>query len=252
MKSLPDLSLVEKILFSGFIFLVGLGLLSAEAYTYITIAGLNGKPGVQMQDLVIHYYGNRSASKLQTMLPSMMVMAHVPVNERSKMQAVVNTWVKGGESKSYYEQQVRPLINGNCLKCHAIGMPNIGTFSLLKRQAHVDMGMPYSAMLMNGMIHLTTLGVIFFLAGWIFVRTRTPGWLKIVVVGLPFLAFFLDFAGWFLTKQNPDFVWLVLVGGILSCPVALLGMALSLIQMWFLKSRDEGTMPAAGELPQNG
>jgi len=27
---------------------------------------------------------------------------------------------------------------------------------------------------------------------------------------------------------------------------------LSLIQMWFLKSRDEGTMPAAGELPQNG
>lgn len=252
MKSLPDLSLVEKILFSGFIFLVGLGLLCAEAYTYISIAGLNGKPGVQIQDLVIHYYGNRSASKLQTMLPSMMVMAHVPLDERGKMESVINRWVKGGESKSYYQQQVRSLINGNCLKCHAIGMPNIGTFTLLKSQAHVDMGMPYSAMLMNGMIHLSTLGVIYFVAGWIFVRTRTPVWLKILMVGLPFLAFFLDFAGWFLTKQNPDFVWLVLVGGILSCPVALLGMALSLLQMWFLKPMEKDNQAAPGELVQNG
>lgn len=240
MKLLPDLPFIEKLLYTGFIFLVGLGLLSAEAYTYFVIHGADGKPGISMQDLVVHYYGNRSSSKLQTMLPAMMSMAQVPAAEKPKMLSAVNHWIANGESRTDYEKNVRPLINASCLKCHSIGMPDIGTFDLLKKQAKVDMGMPYSAMLMNGMIHLTTLGVIFWIAGWIFARTRSPKGVKVFFIAIPFLAFFIDFAGWFLTKQSPDFVWLVLLGGIFSCPVVLIGMAVSLYQIWLLKGSDHG------------
>ncbi len=234
MRTLRELSLVEKIVLTGFIVMVGLGLLAAEAYTYVVLQGADGKPGISIQDVVVHYYGNRSSSKLQTMLPSMMIMAHVPKGEQPKMTAVVNHWVAHGESKGYYEKNVQPLINASCLKCHSIGMPNIGTFDLLKQQAKVDTGMPYSAMLMNGMIHLSTLGVIFALAGWIFSRTQARQGIKIFFIAVPFVAFLLDFAGWFLTKSNPHFVWLVLIGGVFSCPVVLLGMAISLYQLWLL------------------
>lgn len=240
MKLLPELPMLEKLLYTGFIFLVGLGLLSAEAYTYVAIQGADGKPGISVQDLVVHYYGDRSSSKLQTMLPSMMTMANVPAQERPKMLATVNHWIANGESRTDYENNVRPLINASCLKCHSIGMPNIGTFSLLKSKAKVDMGMPYSAMLMNGMIHLSTLGVIFWIAGWIFLRTRNRKGVKLFFIAVPFLAFFIDFCGWFLTKQSPDFVWLVLIGGIFSCPVVLLGMAISLYQLWLLKDSADG------------
>ena len=154
MKPLPDLPFIEKLLYTGFIFLVGLGLLSAEAYTYFVIHGADGKPGISMQDLVVHYYGDRSSSKLQTMLPAMMSMARVPAAEKPKMLSAVNHWIANGESRTDYDKNVRPLINASCLKCHSIGMPDIGTFDLLKKQAKVDMGMPYSAMLMNGMIQI--------------------------------------------------------------------------------------------------
>ncbi|MBE7567594.1 hypothetical protein HF670_07255 [Acidithiobacillus thiooxidans] len=239
MRSLADLSMAEKIMHTGFIFLVGLGLLVAEAYTYVTHAGLDGKPGISVQDVAMSYYGNRKSSKLQEMLPAMMPMAHVPVSERPKMVQAVNHWIANGETRNDYEQEVKPLINGSCLKCHTMGMPNIGTYKLLKAKAHVDMGMPYSEMLMMGMIHLTTLGVIFWIAGWIFSKARFPRVPKYLMIGVPFFAFFLDFAGWFLTKQDPNWVWLVLIGGILSCPLVLVGMAISLYQIWLFPRQEE-------------
>ena len=42
----------------------------------------------------------------------------------------------------------------------------------------------------------------------------------------------LDFSGWFLTKQNPDFAWFVLIGGALSCPIAMMEMGVALFDMW--------------------
>jgi membrane protein insertase Oxa1/YidC/SpoIIIJ len=59
------------------------------------------------------------------------------------------------------------------------------------------------------------------------------------MIGVPFFAFFLDFAGWFLTKQDPNWVWLVLIGGILSCPLVLVGMAISLYQLWLFPRQEE-------------
>ncbi|MGC8503732.1 MAG: hypothetical protein ACP5MM_02935 [Acidithiobacillus sp.] len=247
MRQLPKLTLTEKLAHTGFIFLVGLGLLVAEAYVYLTVGGLDGKPGLDRQDIIISYYGNRSASKLQTVLPTMMGYASIPAAERPKVQETIDHWVVNGQSKSEYEHAVKPLIDANCLKCHSVAMsqqlhnPPLVSYDDVKAVAKVDTGMSYTTMLLTGMVHLTMLGVIFWIAGSIFARTRFPMALKAVLIILPFIAMVVDFSGWFLTHQNPAFSWLVLIGGALSCPTALLEMFLSLIQMWFLKPRP---MPA--------
>lgn len=241
MRQLPELSVAEKLAHTGFIFLVGLGLLVAEAYVYITVGGANGKPGMSVQDVVIHYYGNRSTSTIQAILPTMMGYAGVPAAERPKMSKAINHWIVIGESKAEYEHAVKPLIDTNCLKCHSVAMtkvlhnPPLVTYADVKAVAKVDTGMPLSSMLLNGMIHLTMLGVIFWAAGSIFSKSRFPNAFKYTLITLPFIAMTVDFAGWFLTHQNPAFVWMILIGGALSCPIALLEMFLSLIQMWFLK-----------------
>ncbi|MHB1532408.1 hypothetical protein [Acidithiobacillus sp.] len=243
MRQLPELTLAEKLAHTGFIFLVGLGLLVAEAYVYLTVGGLDGKPGLDKQDVIISYYGNRSASKLQTVLPTMMGYAAMPAAERPEMQKTIDHWVASGQSKTEYEHAVKPLIDANCLKCHSVAMskqlhnPPLVTEEDVEAVAKVDTGMPYTTMLLTGMVHLTMLGVIFWIAGGIFARARFPMALKAVLIILPFIAMTVDFSGWFLTHQNPAFVWLVLIGGALSCPIALLEMFLSLIQMWFLKPR---------------
>ncbi|MFA7496551.1 MAG: hypothetical protein AB7C98_00680 [Acidithiobacillus sp.] len=240
MQQLPELSLAEKLVHTGFIFLVGLGLLVAEAYVYITVGGNHG---LTVHAVAEHYYGNRSSSTLQTVLPRMMGYAGMSEADKPKMVEAVNHWISSGETQADYNSAIKPLIAGNCLKCHSVAMtkvlhnPPLVNYQDVKTVAKVDTGMSLSSMLMNGMIHLTTLGVIFWVAGWIFSKARFPNALKYALIIIPFIAMLVDFSGWFLTHQNPAFVWLVLIGGALSCPIALLEMFLSLIQMWFLKPR---------------
>ncbi|MBU2754592.1 hypothetical protein HFU84_04700 [Acidithiobacillus sp. CV18-2] len=240
MRQLPELSIAEKLVHTGFIFLVGLGLLVAEAYVYVTVGG---KQGLTVQAVTQHYYGNRSSSTIQSVLPRMMGFAGMPASEQPKMTEAINHWIANGESQQEYVSSVKPLIDGNCLKCHSVAMskvlhnPPLASYDDVKKVAQVDTGMSINTMLLNGMIHLTMLGVIFWIAGWIFSKARFPAAPKYVLIILPFIAMTVDFAGWFLTHQNPAFVWLVLIGGALSCPIALLEMFLSLIQLWLLKPR---------------
>ncbi|MCY0872619.1 MAG: hypothetical protein OWQ56_07975 [Acidithiobacillus caldus] len=248
MRQLPELSLAEKLVHTGFIFLVGLGLLVAEAYVYLTVGGKNG---LTVHAVVVHYYGDRSSSTLQSVLPRMMDFSGMPASEKPKMTAAVDHWIANGETEAEYESQIKPLIAANCLKCHSVEMskqlhnPPLASYADVKKVAQVDTGMSLTSMLLNGMVHLTMLGVIFWIAGWILSKARFPTLPKLILIILPFIAMLVDFSGWFLTHQNPAFVWLVLVGGALSCPIALLEMFLSLVQMWFLKPRAAAGTAAA-------
>lgn len=242
-RQLPELSLVEKLLHTGLIFVVGLGLLVAEAYVYVTNAGLDGKSGLAVQDIVISYYGNRTTSRLQVKLPTMMGYAQVPVADRPAVTARVDRWVAGDQGKAEYEHSIKPIFNAYCMKCHSAAMsqqlhiPPLASYEDVKAVAKVHTGMNLTTKLLSGMVHLTMLGVIFWVTGGIFLRARFPELLKGVLIVTPFIAMLVDFAGWFLTQQAPVFAWLVLIGGILSCPVALLMMAISLFQMWFMKPK---------------
>lgn len=81
-------------------------------------------------------------------------------------------------------------------------------------------------------IHMLGLLAVFWIIGHIFVHSSyAPAW-KAFWSALPFAAFVADIAGWFLTKLEPGFVYLVIVGGglfVLALPVMIL---LSLYDIW--------------------
>ncbi|OIQ84009.1 hypothetical protein GALL_341840 [mine drainage metagenome] len=261
MRLLNKLSLSEKLLHTGFIIMVCVGLLAAEAYLYVTHTGLDGKSGVTLKDIQISYYGDRSSSKLQTVLPTMLTNAGVPKDQWPKITQTIDHWVVGGQSKAEYESQIKPIIDQHCMMCHSVAMskqlhnPPLASYDDVKKVAAVNTGMSYSSMLMGGMVHLTMLGVIFWIAGWIFLQTRVNNQIKAISVITPFMAMLLDYSGWFLTHMNPDFAWMVLVGGALSCPIAMLEMGVSLIDMWiglpgFLQQRVVAELPPGSRSSQ--
>jgi hypothetical protein len=82
-------------------------------------------------------------------------------------------------------------------------------------------------------IHLLGLFALFTVTGMIFMQsTLSPAW-KIVWSVLPFLSFFVDVSGWFLTKwMGIGFVWCVIIGGSgFSLAMAVM-ILVNLYQMW--------------------
>ena len=61
--SFADCSISEKLLYSAFLCMVGVGYLMALALLYLTHTGLDGKPGIDVQDIAISYYGNRKIGR---------------------------------------------------------------------------------------------------------------------------------------------------------------------------------------------
>ncbi|OIQ78543.1 hypothetical protein GALL_397520 [mine drainage metagenome] len=239
MRPLHQLCVAEKLLHSGFIVLVCFGLLSAELYLYSTHTGLDGRGGVTLKDIEISYYGKRDSSKLQSVLPVMLANAGIAKAQWPEARAEFDHWIAGGQSRVEYERRIKPFVAEHCLMCHSAAMsrqlhnPPLVAYDDVKAVARVDTGMAYTTMFMNGMVHLTTLALIFWLAGYLFMRTRMIAPIKVLAVSTPFVAQLLDFFGWFLTHHSPGFAWIVLIGGALSCPIAALELLASFFDMWW-------------------
>lgn len=81
-------------------------------------------------------------------------------------------------------------------------------------------------------IHMMGLLAVFWIIGYIFVHSSfAPGWKAFWSV-LPFLAFLVDVSGWFLTKMEPGFVWIVIFGGGLFVLSLAVMIVLSLYDIW--------------------
>ncbi|GHE06616.1 hypothetical protein U879_08780 [Defluviimonas sp. 20V17] len=84
-------------------------------------------------------------------------------------------------------------------------------------------------------IHMLGLFSVFWIVSFIFIHCSfSAGWKAFWAV-LPFIGFFVDVCGWFLSKMNPGFVYVVIFGGamfVLSIAVMAL---VSLYEMWFTR-----------------
>ena len=83
-------------------------------------------------------------------------------------------------------------------------------------------------------IHILGLVSVFSIVGFIFVHSSlSAGWKAFWSV-LPFAAFLTDVSGWFLTKANPQFVYLVIVaGGLFMFAIAVM-ILFSLYEIWLV------------------
>jgi hypothetical protein len=86
-------------------------------------------------------------------------------------------------------------------------------------------------------IHMLGLLTLFWLIGFIFLHSSVAtGW-KIFWSTLPYVAFLADVSGWFLTKMNPKFVYVVIAGGGLFILALVVMIFVSLYEMWLKRPK---------------
>lgn len=211
-SSLENLALPVKALFTGYLLVVGLGLLMAGGQILLTHGMADGKFGLSMDDLVYSYYGNRGGSKLEAKLNGSM-KDYAPGEAR----LVLIKWARTGAPEGEWESKIKPLTDQYCVGCHANmpGLAKVGEKDAILKVAAVDSGASITTLTRVSHIHLFGIAFIFFFIGLIFsFATGFNPIVKALLIFTPFMFLIVDIAAWWLTKMHPGFAWLVMIGGV--------------------------------------
>ncbi len=226
--TLGTLSLTYRVLFTGFLLVVGLGLCMAGAQIMLTHGKADGKPGLSMDDIVYSYYGNRSGSKLEAALTGKM---------KDKAPGEVNItlikWVRDGAPVAQWNT-VGPLLEKHCAKCHDAesGLPEVSKLDVAISLAETDHGASIASLTRISHIHLFGISFIFLFVGAIFGLAEFNQFWKLILISTPFAFLVLDVASWWLTKFWPSCAWLTMIGGLGYSLAAMVMFATSFAQMW--------------------
>lgn len=230
--NLPSLGLSMKVLFSGYLLAIGLGLLMAGAQILLTHGMADGRPGLSHDDIVYSYYGNRTGSTLEKKLNGSMKDKAPP-----EVRAELIKWVRAGAPEAAWEPHIRGLFQQYCFACHGHtpGLADFRQFEHVKQRAQVDKGITISSLTRVSHIHLFGIAFIFMFVGLIFsLSVGIPRWLKLAALASPFAFLILDFASWWLTKFDPRFAWITMAGGVGYTLASTFMWFTSLYQMWWL------------------
>jgi hypothetical protein len=231
-NTLALLPLKYKVLYTSFLLVIGVGLLMAGAQIMLTHGMADGKPGLSINDIIYSYYGNRTGSKLETMLKGPM-KAMAP----NEVGFELIQWARDGAPAEQWAAKVEPLIQKYCVTCHNGGstLPNFTKLENVQKEAEVDHGASITLLTRVSHIHLFGIAFIFMFVGWIFAMAEfSPRW-QIFLIATPFAFLILDILSWWLTKFFPEFAWLTMIGGIGYSLASTVMIFTSLAQMWLSK-----------------
>jgi hypothetical protein len=211
-SSLENLALPVKALFTGYLLVIGLGLLMSGGQIMLTHGMADGKLGLSMDDLVYSYYGNRGGSKLEAKLTGSM-KDYAPAEANLEMIK----WARAGAPEGEWESKIKPVTEQYCVGCHANmpGLANVGAKDDMLKVAATDSGANVTTLTRVSHIHLFGIAFIFFFVGLIFsFATGFHPVVKALLIFTPFMFLIVDIAAWWLTKYSPGFAWMVMIGGI--------------------------------------
>ncbi len=224
----------EKLLYTSFLLLVGLGYLMATAYLYVTHEMNDGKPGLSVADVANSYYGNRSGTRLEAAIRGPM-SGFISEEDREAMVA----WLKDGGEADHYEPTIKPILQKTCLNCHVassgMNLPDFSTYEGIHKVSSVDTGMSMASLLKLSHIHLFGISILLFVLGWIFIQSEINVHFKRFLVVSPMIAVFVDVLSWFLTKWDSHYAMVVIVAGAILGFSMAAQILISLYQIWFLK-----------------
>jgi len=233
--SLPELSLPTRSLFTGYILVVGIGLLMAGAQTLLTHGMADGEFGISVDDIVYSYYGDRSNSRLETKLNgSMQDKAPTEVKRAMIM------WAQLGASREEWDNRIGAQFQQHCVKCHSVipAIPSFATYEGVLPSAAVDTGETVDALARVSHIHLFGIAFIFFFVGYIFNQAVGFSSLtKSLLIFTPFAFLIIDVLSWWMTKWYPSFAILTLIGGFGYTLASTIMLTSSLYQMWIIPLR---------------
>ncbi|MCF6325042.1 MAG: hypothetical protein L3J89_12095 [Gammaproteobacteria bacterium] len=229
-------TLNEKLLYTSFLLLAGLAYLMALTYLYTSFEGIDGEPGLSVEDVAENYYGNRSGTRLESALRGPMA-GYIDTEHRNH----IVEWLKSGAPESDYVRLIKPMLDENCIVCHSeasgLQIPDLSSYEGVKQVANIDTGVSLHSLIKVSHIHLFGIGLVALCIGLIFRFALLPGWFQNTLTLLPFVAIFVDISAWFLTKWDPTYAYTVIIaGGLLGLSWAL-QILISLYQIWFLRCR---------------
>ena len=234
--TLQNLALPLKALFTGYLLAIGLGLLMAGAQIMQTHGMADGKFGLSVDDIIYSYHGDHdgpNASKLESKL-----FGSMKDNAPPEVRMALLKWADAGAPASEWESNIKPKVDEYCGPCHANmpGLANITEKPVMDQMTKRDEGQSIATLTRVSHIHLFGISFIFFMVGWIFsYATGFSTWLKSLLIITPFAFLIVDVASWWLTKMNPNFAWLVIIGGFGYSLASTVMIFSSLYQMWLMK-----------------
>jgi len=227
--TLADLTLPTRMLFTGYLLAIGLGLIMAGAQIMLTHGMADGKLGLSVDDIVYSYFGNDS-TKLESKL-----LGSMKDNAPPEVRLDLIKWTRAGAPEGEWEGKIKPMVDEYCGPCHA-NMPSLANITekeVMDKMTKRDEGASISTLTRVSHIHLFGISFIFFFVGWIF--TYASGFspkVKALLIFTPFGFLIVDIASWWLTKMNPNFAWLVIIGGFGYSLASTIMIFTSLYQMW--------------------
>lgn len=231
-RQLANLALPIKALFTGYILVIGLGLLMAGGQIMLTHGMADGEVGVSVDDIVYSYYGDRKGSKLEAKLNGSM-----KDKATAEERLTIIKWVRNGANEAEWQASVQPIMQAKCAMCHAHipTLADVSQLSVAQEMAEVDQGASIENLTRVSHIHLFGIAFIFFFVGWIFSMAEGfKPWVKSLIIFVPFAFLMIDILAWWLTRMNPGFAWLVIIGGFGYSLAATVMLTVSLYQMWIL------------------
>jgi hypothetical protein len=242
--TLADLALPIKTLFTGYLLAIGLGLLVAGAQIMLTHGMADGKLGLSVDDIAYSYHGNHdgpNASKLEAKLNGSM-----KENAPPEIRMALIKWAANGAPASEWEGSIKPKVDQYCAPCHANipGLTNLSDKTVMDVMTQRDEGQAFPTLVRVSHIHLFGISFLFFFVGWIFTyATGFSPMTKAILIFTPFGFLIVDVISWWLTKLEPNFAWLVIIGGFGYTIASAVMILTSLYQMWVLPMRLKSRQP---------
>ena len=233
-----DISISERILNTVFLLTIGLGYLAALANLYYTHQGRDGKVGLSIDDVTIHYHGSKEQTRLGNAITGIME----PNLRHKSDKDIILDWIQNGADELEYNEKIAPIFNRDCVICHtpAINpaLPDLTHYAGVAEVAHSG-GASIPALIRVSHIHLFGIAFILFFIGKIFILCDINIYVKRIAVVIPFAAMLLDVLSWFITKSIPAFSYVVVASGALMGLSMGLQILLSVYQMWFFSNEKQ-------------
>lgn len=200
-----------RALFTGYLVVIGIGLLMSFAQILFTHGMADGRFGLSVDDIVYSYYGNREGSRIEAKLQgSMKLMAS------EQVRAEIVRWVRDGSPREEWDTAISSLVASNCGRCHGVvpGIADLTRYEGIKSVAQIDEGATVPTLARVSHIHLFGIAFIFFFVCLIFtLASGVPEWLRVAAVAMPYVFLSVDVFSWWATKWVPAAAYLTILAG---------------------------------------
>lgn len=234
--NLPSLTLPVKTLFTGYLLVMGIGILMALAQILLTHGMADGKLGVSVDDIVYSYHGNKDNSLLESKLNGSMQDKATKVDK-----ATLIRWAREGAPKEGWGK-VKPIFEANCVACHSAmsELPSLTEYEETSKVAETDKGASIDSLTRVSHIHLFGIAFIFIFMGYIYSMTvNINAVFKSIVIIIPFLFIIIDISSWWITSIFPSYAWFTIIGGF--------GYMMAFAVMWFTSMYQLWILPRNGK-----